>query len=211
MRLFLCSSTVTAAVDELTELVGGGARVAVVANALDSDEGLRAAWLDRELAGLAQAGLSPQELDLRHYYEGRGALGTALDGVDMVWATGGSVFVLIDAMSRSGLDRELTRRVGDDSLAYGGTSAGACICAPTLRGFELIEDDLPASGPSWDGLAFVPYSIVPHVGAAGAAGAAIDRLVTHLRANRVPHRTLRDGDAIVVRHGRTLDVTLGDR
>ncbi len=211
MRLFLCSSTVRGEVVELTDLVGAGARVALTANALDSDERLRAEWLEQERSALCAAGLEPTELDLRRHFCDCDSLARELDTVDMVWATGGSVFLLIDAMRRSGLDRVLTARVRDGTLAYGGASAGACVCGPTLHGFDLIEDDLPAGGPAWDGLGLVPFSIAPHSGADGAAGAAIVRLVRYFRANAIPYRALRDGEAIVVRGHDVRKITLKDR
>jgi peptidase E len=89
-------------VDELTALVGAGARVAVSANALD------------EVAAELVA--------------------------DMFWATGGNAFVLRKALQRSGVDQVLDARVRAGSLAYGGSSAGACVAGSTLRGLELIDD-----------------------------------------------------------------------
>ena len=185
----------------MTELVGAGARVAVSANAFDMEPAAeRSEWLDKEMRALASAGLSPVELDLRDYYDDSAALGAAVAGLDMVWGTGGNVFVLRKALKRSGLDERLLAHLREDSLAYGGCSAGTCVCGPTLRGIDLIEDAHAAGEPMFDGLGLVDYSIAPHAGAGGEAGEAITRLVTYFEDAKMPYRALRDGQAIVV-HG----------
>jgi dipeptidase E len=209
MRLFLCSSSVRGAVAELADVLAGGRRVAVTANALDTVPDMRRDWLAAELSALASARVDPFELDLRDYYGSpAGALAGALSEVDMVWATGGSVFVLIDAMRRSGFDEVLRTRLREDTLAYGGCSAGACVCAPSLRGFEVIENEMPEGGPSFAGLGLIAFSIVPHHGSPGAVGATIDRLLTALSADGIPYRTLSDGQALVVRGDEIVTVTM---
>jgi dipeptidase E len=189
-------------VPDLTELAGAGARVAVTANAFDrAGDRPRKSWVEQELRALAAAGLSPFELDLRDYCSQPDGLRRALAAVDMVWATGGNAFVLRDAISRSGLDSLLSECLRDDSLAYGGFSAGACVCAPTLRGIELMDDPRKVRNPVWDGLGLVDFSIVPHYGTADAQGKSADRVVAYFRAHGMSYRTLRDGQAIIVRDG----------
>src|SRR5689334_484027 len=102
MRLYLASSR-PASSDRLLRRVAGGPRIAVVLNALDNLPLFpRAAWLADELHALSTLGLQGFELDLRRH--DRGSLRSALADVDLVWATGGNVFVLRAAMSRCGLD-----------------------------------------------------------------------------------------------------------
>jgi dipeptidase E len=189
--------------DELRALVGDGARVGVTANALDLvvSDAERASWLAREVAALAEAGCAVAERDLRRHYGRPGSIDEVLDGLDAVWATGGNVFILRDALRRSGLDAALAARLADDTLAYGGSSAGACVCGPTLAGFELIDDAHAAGEPIFAGLGLVPFSIAPHFRTPGEAGDTIDRLVTHFRDTGMPYRALEDGEAIVVRDG----------
>jgi dipeptidase E len=206
MRLFLCSSTITRTVSELTDLVRAGARVGVTANALDDEDAMRRQALASETTALARNGLDPFELDLRRHYEQPELLHDALTDVDMVWATGGNVFMLMDAVRRSGFDVVLRARLDDDTLAYGGCSAGACVCGPILRGFELIDDALPEGGASWDGLGLIPFTILPHFKAAGPTGRAVGRLVLYYRVHRLPYRALRDGQAIVARDGEMHDI-----
>lgn len=207
VRLFLASASVRGRVEALTEMVGSDARVAVSANALDVEAAaVRREWLATEMHALAVAGLSPFALDLRDYYANPAALARLAARVDMVWTTGGNVFVLREALTRSRFDELLVARVRDDSIAYGGCSAGACVCAPTLRGIESIENAHAAGEPIFEGLGLVDYSIAPHLGAEGEAGAAIARLVDYFQRARMPYRALRDGQAIVVNAGRSFTI-----
>lgn len=149
----------------MTDLVGSNASVGVSANAFDMEaEAERREWLRQEMRALSGAGLSPVELDLRDYYADQAALVERIDRLDMLWATGGNVFVLRKALKRSRLDELLLSRLRDDLLAYGGCSAGACVCGPTLRGIDLIDDAHAAGTPIFDGLGLVDYSIAPHAG-----------------------------------------------
>ncbi len=118
-----------------------------------------------------------------------------------MWITGGNVFVLRDALRRSQLDRLLTDRVGDGSLAYGGCSAGACVSGPTLRGLELVDDVSAVVNPVWDGLGLVDFCIAPHHRSAHPENRAIQQVVEYFRATGLPYRAVRDGQAIVVRDG----------
>jgi hypothetical protein len=105
MRLFLASSRPGPGPRELADLVVAGARVAVVANAVDNlPDFPRAEWVDEERRMLASVGLSAFELDLRDYYQLPGAPAGALVEVDLVWISQGNVFVLRDALRRSQFD-----------------------------------------------------------------------------------------------------------
>jgi len=210
VRLFLASASIPGRVDALTELVGAAATVGVSANAFDAETATeRREWLGKEMRALARAGLSPVELDLRDYFSDPVALGETLSRLEMVWATGGNVFVLRKAMHRSRFDELLLSRLQDDSLAYGGCSAGACVCGPTLRGIDLVEDAHAAGEPIFEGLGLVEYSIAPHFGAGGETGVAIARLVAYFEETGTPYRALRDGQAIAVAGGSSTVIELG--
>ena len=101
-------------------------------------------------------------------------------------------------MRRSGLDALLIERLGEDAVAYGGYSAGACVAAPTLRGAELVDDPSAVREPIWDGLGLVDFSIAPHYRSPHPEAEPMERVVAHFEAHAMPYRTLRDGQAIVV-------------
>jgi dipeptidase E len=120
---------------------------------------------------------------------------------DLVWATGGNAFVLREALHRSGLDTLIVDRIADDTLVYAGYSAGACVCAPTLCGLELVDDVDAVHSPMWDGLGLIDFSLAPHYGSPHPEATAIDRVVEYLCVHDMPYRTLGDGEALVVRDG----------
>jgi dipeptidase E len=166
MRLFLASSRPSSGALALSELVGPGARAAIVANALDNLPGFpRGSWVAEERRVLESRGFSTRELDLRCYYADSSPLASTLAHVDLVWVTGGNAFVLRGALHRSGLDTLMIDRIADDALVYGGYSAAACVCAPALRGLELVDDVKAVHSPIWDGLGLIdsrsPLTMAP--------------------------------------------------
>lgn len=206
MRLYLSSYRFGSAPDRLTALVAPGARVAVVSNALDLilDESRRsyARNVHDPLADLAAMGFSPFDLDLRRWFGDAAGLERELADVGLVWAVGGNTFLLRRAMAQSGLDAILQRRLAEDSLAYGGWSAGACVAGSTLRGVDLMDaaDDV-ADGyepaPIYEGLGLVDFVIIPHFASDHPEAGAASVAAAWLADQGLAHRTLRDGEAIV--------------
>ena len=206
MRLYLSSYRFGSARDRLLALVPAGARVAVVSNALDliPDESRRsyARNVHDPLAELAQMGLSPFDLDLRRWFGDAAGLERELAEVQMVWAVGGNAFLLRRAMAQSGLDAILRRRLAEDSIAYGGWSAGACVAGPTLRGVDLMDapDEVAAGydpAPIYEGLGLVDFVIVPHFASDHPEADAASVAAAWLADQGLAYRTLRDGEAIV--------------
>jgi dipeptidase E len=206
MRLYLSSYRFGSAVDRLVDLAGRGARVAVVSNALDliPDESRRAYArnVHDPLADLAEFGFSPFDLDLRRWFGDPAGLARELADVGMVWAVGGNAFLLRRAMRQSGLDHILQRRLAEDSLAYGGWSAGACVAGASLRGIDLMDEpDAVASGYEapriYEGLGLVDFTIVPHFASDHPEAAAAEVSVAWLREQGTAYRTLRDGEALM--------------
>jgi dipeptidase E len=91
-----------------------------------------------------------------------------------------------------------------DALVYAGYSAGPCVLSPSLRGLELVDDPAAVtrtygSPPVWDGLALLTAAFVPHYRSPGhPETAAIERVVARYRADGIPYRALRDGQALLI-------------
>jgi dipeptidase E len=181
---------------------------AIIANACDGypADG-RVEGVQREIDALRGLGIEARVLDLRDYFGQRERLASELPRYRMVWVRGGNTFVLRHAMAASGADAILTELIRRDAIVYSGYSAGACVLAPSLRGLEteglddpdLVRSVYGAPGPIWAGLGLLDYMILPHFESPGhpeteAVGRAVDRF----RAEGLPHRTLRDGQAIVI-------------
>ena len=190
--------------ERLMSLTRGGTTAVVIANATDAyPHERRSEGVSREMDALSALGFQAEELDLRAYFDG-GMVDDDLRGRDLVWIRGGDVFTLRYSLARSGADHVLHRLLTDDEVVYGGYSAGICVLAPTLRGLEQVDDPtwlrmLYDADPPWDGLGVLDYSIVPHVDSPEhPESPACDRLAELYRTSGIAHRTLRDGDVLVV-------------
>jgi dipeptidase E len=206
MHLYLSSYRFGNEPLRLRTLAGDGQRAVVIANALDysTDLARKHAGTARELEGLADLGFDARELDLRSCFDKPSALHDALVGVALIWVVGGNAFLLRRAFEQSGLTGYLQGRRDDDSLVYGGYSAGAIVVTPTLRGIDLIDPpDVVADGYDprvlWDGLALVPHCIAPHYESAHPDSPSIDSLVDYFVASELPFVALRDGEVVVTR------------
>jgi dipeptidase E len=207
VRLFLSSFRMSDRFDRLLQMAGPGARCAVISNAVDFiPPDARRAYAERifdPIANFRDHGVEARDLDLREHFWDPAGLEAALADVQLVWAVGGNSFLLRRAMRQSGFDQVLRRRLAEDSLVYGGWSAGAVVAGSSLRGIELMDEpDLVMPGydpdPVWEGLGLVDYVIVPHFGSDHPEAEAAARAAAHLAAQGVSHRTLRDGEAIIV-------------
>jgi dipeptidase E len=153
---------------------------------------------------LAEIGLKGEELDLRDHFNDHAALAVKLRQYGGVWVMGGNAFALRRAMRQSGFDQCAPELVLNDSLVYGGFSAGAVVACKTLEGIELVDDlgQLPESYESkiiWKGLGFYEKSIAPHYKSDHPETAAIDKVVAYFEEKKMPYTALHDGEVIVVK------------
>ncbi len=205
MHLYLSSFRFGDHASELRKLAHGDQAV-VIANALDysDDVARKRAGTQREVEGLGELGFCAREIDLRAYFGRSEALRRDIAGDHLIWVMGGNAFLLRRAFKLSGLDEYLLARTGDDSIVYGGYSAGAIVVTPTLRGIELVDPpSATAAGYDeeviWDGVGLIPYSLAPHYKSAHSDSKAIDAVVDYFVANKMPFKALRDGEIIISR------------
>lgn len=208
MKLFLASYRFGDHHARFAELVGHGARIAVIAAAADAwPAAARASAVTSELTPLRRAGYDAEELDVRDYAHSPDSLEQALQTFDCAWVRGGNTFVLRAQLARTGADSVLERLVRDGELVYAGYSAGAAVATPTLTGLDVTDDPsdvLPTCGiePVWAGLAFVDFAIVPHGGGSVLEDpAATARTIAVLTAEQIPFRVLSDQQVVVVDAG----------
>jgi dipeptidase E len=204
MRLYLSSYDVGDRPDELVALAGGNRRAAIIVNALDHLPSGRAIWLREQSAKLTDLGFSVAELDLREYFGARDDLGRRLADIDLVWINGGNAFILRRAMKRSGFDVLIKAALARDEIVYAGFSAAVVIAYESLRGLEITDNaqEVPLGYDAnivWEGLGLVPFALVVHFKSDHPETESADREAAFYEANRIPYRTLRDGEALVVR------------
>lgn len=204
MRLYLSSFRSGNKPEELLKLLGNGRRTALIFNAQDWKTAAdRATDFAAESERLQSIGLQPEEVDLRDYFGKPNELKRRLSNYDLIWVRGGMGFVLSRAFKQSGADIVIPELLKDDTLVYGGYSAGTVIMQPDLRGIELMED--PESTPEgynkevvWDCVGLLSYHVAPHYKSDHPESADIDRVVNYYVDNHIPFVALRDGEAIVI-------------
>lgn len=211
MRLYLSSFRLGDHPDRFLGLLRGAApgEIAVIANAMDTaPDDIRRAGVERETGILSELGFQATELDLRDFFGApAGAIESALHSYPSVWVRGGNAFVLRYAMARSAADAALTARLHQDTIVYAGYSAGPCVLAPSLRGLELCDSPQDVTQtwgdePIWEGLGILDHAFVPHVDSPGHPETEdCGRVAEHYRGNGIPHRTLRDGQVLLIDGG----------
>jgi dipeptidase E len=180
----------------------GEGRATIVFNALDVFGETRLRGWEREAGDLAQLGYSAEELDLRAYANDAERLARRFETCDLVWVVGGNAFALARAMTACGFATALRPALGR-GMVYAGYSAGACVTGPDLRGIDLIDnpDELPegydAAVPATT-LGLVPFRTVPHWRSDHPDAPGAERAVAFLEQHALEHRTIRDGEAIIV-------------
>jgi dipeptidase E len=203
MKLYLSSYQLGNEPEKLVALIGENKRVAVICNAIDSLDGTeREVRVERELSALKSLGLQPEELDLRHYFGKLEAIEKKLSEFGTLWIRGGNVFILRKAMALSGFDGVI-RRLLDKGIVYAGYSAASCVAGPTLHGIELCDDInlVPEKYPQetiWEGLHLIDFTVAPHYKSNHPESPLIDKVVDYFEQNRIPYKTLRDGEAIII-------------
>ncbi|MGH3461175.1 MAG: Type 1 glutamine amidotransferase-like domain-containing protein [Kribbellaceae bacterium] len=194
MRLYLSSFRLGDHPERLVAMVEPPGRTAVVCNAIDTEPAdVRAEMVAAELDWLTELGLRPEELDLRTDDPAR------LASFDAMWVRGGNVFVLRDALRRSGADQVVVDLLGKDALVYAGYSAGPCVLAPSLRGLEICDDVSLVAEPIWDGLGVLDHAIVPHLDSPGHPETElVERVAALYETIDVPYQPLSDGQVLVI-------------
>lgn len=205
MKFYLSSYKLGNEIDTLKALIPTNKKTAFISNALDfsSDLERRKKSEQSDIDDLVGVGLDVELVDLREYFGRQDELEKKLSGYGVIWVRGGNVFVLREAMKRSGFDAILKRLVQKDGILYGGYSAGVCVLAPTLRGIELVDDaNVKPYGDDietiFEGLNIIDYSIVPHYQSNHPESEKMETVVEYMKKNGIPFKTLKDGEAIVI-------------
>ncbi|MEV7972132.1 Type 1 glutamine amidotransferase-like domain-containing protein [Cellulomonas sp. NPDC089187] len=89
-------------------------------------------------------------------------VGDQLPEIDVLYVAGGNIFVLVDHLRRTGLDRVITDRVRA-GLPYIGLSAGSVVTGPSIEAISLMDD--PSEAPELTdltGLGLISDVVLPH-------------------------------------------------
>lgn len=201
MKFYLSSYKVGDKTNLLKQMVKG--KIGFIPNSLDFVDDL--SWREsneKNIRDLTDLGIEVELLDLRDYFGKKEKLKKKLDGLAGVWVRGGNTFILRRAMSLSGFD-ELIKKIERKDFLYGGYSAGVCVLAPSLKGLSQVDN--PSLNPYnkskkiiWEGLGLLNFLILPHYKSDHPESKLIDQEVEFCRKNKIPFKTLRDGETIIL-------------
>lgn len=186
-------------------MVGPG-KLGISENAKDDwEETERSAKVQEHSDQLREQGFDPVEIDLRKYFGKEKELRKKIEELSGLFVLGGNTFILRRAMASSGLDKILKVLLPEEKLVYGGSSAGSCVMAPSLKGMEegdkpqpdAVPDVYPLKQTVWDGLGLVPFAVVPHY-KSDWFGKEAERWVDYLKAHKRQYYALKDGQVVVV-------------
>lgn len=210
MRLFLSSENLGKYPDVFLRMVGNR-KLAIIENAKDdwTDED-RKNKVKEHLDQLSGQGFDAEEIDLRDYFGKKEKLLNELSNFGGVFVFGGNTFILRRAMAASGFDKVVKRLLGKDKTVYGGSSAGSCVTADSLRGIHFGDSPEPDAVPAsysnkeiiWEELRLVPFMIVPHYGS-DWWGAEANKCVDYLERENRPYKILKDGQVIIIDGDKT--------
>ncbi len=87
---------------------------------------------------------------------------SVFEDADIIYFTGGNSFLLIDQLRKTGTDELLKKELANGKLMIG-ESAGAIICAPTIKYIEQM-DEKPEDYSQEDdaGLDLIDFYVLPH-------------------------------------------------
>ncbi|MFH0769399.1 MAG: Type 1 glutamine amidotransferase-like domain-containing protein [Chloroflexota bacterium] len=156
-----------------------------------------------DMSELSKLGLEVEILDLKDYFGQTDKLRKKIKGLGGIFIRGGNTFILRQAMRLSGFEtifKELQKR---ESFVYSGYSAGICVLAPDLKAIRIVDD--PTDNPYkelqdtiWEGLGYLDYLILPHYKSDHPESAAVDKTMEFCIKNKIPFKTLKDGEVIIL-------------
>ena len=207
MQFYLSSYKLGDKVKELKKMLPKNRKTAYIPNAKDYSTDLKrlAEGDKRNIEQLMALGLEVEVVDLRKYFGKQDMLSKKLNKFGIIWVRGGNVFVLRQAMKLSGFDKIFEGLLNRKDMLYGGYSAGICILSPNLHGLEFVDDNTQKpygknSRVIWKGLSALNYYIVPHYKSGILEEAAlVDKAVRYFVKKKLPFRTLRDGEVIIIK------------
>lgn len=206
MKFYLSSYKIGNEAERLKRMFSVNKRVGYVPNATDYtnlDLERQDRHIKRDIADLQELGLIVEMLDLREYFGRKEELENRLEKLGGIWVTGGSVFILRQAMELSGLDGILKKWIDRKDFVYGGYSAAGCVLSPNLHAYEIVDNAKEMPYPQlksaiWEGLDMIDYAFMPHYGSDHQESDDIDKEIEYCKENKIPYKTLQDGEVIII-------------
>jgi len=206
MKFYLSSFKLGDKSAELIRLMSENKKIAFIPNAGDYsgvDKDKRNKWEKEDIESLEKLGLSVEYLDLKDFFGKVDYLRKKLNEFGGVFVRGGNTFILRQAMKLSGFDIIFKEFLKKEDFVYAGYSAALCVLAPDLKALQQVDD--PSDKPYkelqetiWEGLNYLDYIILPHYKSDHPESADIDKEVEFCKKNKIPYKTLKDGEVIII-------------
>ncbi len=203
MRFYLSSYRLGDKKEQLASLAAGAKDVALIANALDAikETEKRSKVIQRSVDDLTEIGFVPTVIDLRQYFGRPNTLKAHLASFKILFVTGGNVFLLRKAMYQSGFDQWMYSQLAED-IIYAGYSAGICVLAPQLHGYDLVDEPSTVSAgyqPAiiWEGLSVLAHAYAPHYKSDHTESARMEATIGYFIEHKILYKVLRDGEVDV--------------
>ncbi|MEK6889874.1 MAG: Type 1 glutamine amidotransferase-like domain-containing protein [Nanoarchaeota archaeon] len=203
MKFYLSSFKIGKESEKLKTMIPKGKKIGFIPNSIDfADSKSRKESNERNMKDLTDLGIKVEMLDLKDYFNKKDKLKKKIDELGGVWVRGGNTFVLRQAMKLSGFD-EIIKNLDRDDFLYGGYSAGICILAPSLKGLNRVDNSnlhpyKELKETIWEGLGLLDYLILPHYKSDHPESPDIDKEVEFCKKNKIPFKTLTDGEVIII-------------
>jgi dipeptidase E len=203
MKFYLSSYKIGNQSKELVRMMEPSKMIGYVPNARDYPTPYINQIAASDIADIANLGLDVQLIDLKNYFGRIDEFREKISGLGALFFAGGNTFILRQAMRASGFDiifKELLRRV---DFIYSGYSAGIAVLYSDLKPVQLVDNPTfhpykEISETIWDGLGYLDYLILPHYKSNHPESPTIDRLFEYCQLNKIPFKTLRDGEVIII-------------
>lgn len=156
MKLFLCSHF--SSVENLIKEELDNKKIAFIPTA-SIHEGYTG-YVGSARKQFKKLGATVTEIDISK--EVYSTIKSVFEDADIIYFTGGNSFFLIDQLRKTGTDELLKKELTNGKLMIG-ESAGAIICAPTIKYIEQM-DEKPEDYSQEDdtGLNLIDFYVLPH-------------------------------------------------
>ncbi|MEM9469263.1 MAG: Type 1 glutamine amidotransferase-like domain-containing protein [Pseudomonadota bacterium] len=161
MKLLL-TSTVQYFAPKLPEVLGedlSSKNVLYIPTAAYAEDGYEE-WLVPELNAIKPLVKNMSEFDIQG--KSHEELVSALEGIDILYVTGGNTYVLLEAMNNIDFKKALLTFLESGGV-YLGSSAGSIVMCPDINFIREMDEPKKARLETTKGLGLIDFAIMPHI------------------------------------------------
>ena len=190
--------------DSLLKLTSG--KFGYIPNALDfsgADPDWKSKYIKADIDDLHAKGVEVELLDLKEFFGNKNALREKLQSLGGVYVSGGSTFVLRQAMKLSGFDELFPGLSGRNDFLYIAYSAGVCVLTKTLKYYAITDNATDFPYPQlketiWEGLGVLDFIFEPHYDSDHPESKSTDKEIKKLVDEKVLFKAYRDGEVFII-------------